>query len=76
MLPVCNRSEHHRRCLAGFGHGPKQLGRVLRFQNALAHARTGARFATVAAAGGYADQAHLAREVRSLAGAPLRDLLR
>jgi AraC-like DNA-binding protein len=33
-------------------------------------------FATVAAEAGYADQAHLAREVRALAGASLTALTR
>jgi AraC-like DNA-binding protein len=65
----------HRRCLAAFGYGPKTLGRILRMNRALAMARTGTSFATVAVAAGYADQAHLAREVKALAGAPLRTLL-
>jgi AraC-like DNA-binding protein len=61
----------HRRCLAAFGYGPKPLARILRMRRALALARGGTPFAAVAAAAGYADQAHLAREVRSLAGVPL-----
>ncbi|MUL44104.1 helix-turn-helix domain-containing protein [Streptomonospora sp. PA3] len=61
----------HRRSLVAFGYGPKLLGRILRFHRALAAARAGTPFAAVAAANGYADQAHLAREVRELAGAPL-----
>lgn len=65
----------HRRCLAAFGYGPKTLSRVLRFNRALALARTGMPFAEVAAAAGYADQSHLARETRSLAGVALRELL-
>lgn len=65
----------HRRSLAAFGYGPKTLGRVLRLQRALASARAGAPFAEVAAVAGYADQAHLAREVKDLAGIPLRRLL-
>ncbi|HEY8372950.1 MAG TPA: helix-turn-helix transcriptional regulator [Pseudonocardiaceae bacterium] len=65
-----------RRCLDAFGYGPKTLQRVLRFQHALRLARGGVPLATVAAEAGYADQAHLAREVRALAGAPLRVLLR
>ncbi|MBZ4020176.1 helix-turn-helix domain-containing protein [Streptomyces purpurogeneiscleroticus] len=61
----------HRRCLAAFGYGPKTLGRVLRLVRALDLARSGMPYAQVAAAAGYADQAHLAREVKALAGAPL-----
>lgn len=66
----------HRRCLNAFGYGPRMLGRILRMNRALDLARTGAAFADVAAVSGYADQAHLSREVRSLAGAPLGVLLR
>jgi AraC-like DNA-binding protein len=65
----------HRRCLVSFGYGPKTLGRILRFDRAVALARTGAGLADVAAATGYADQAHLCREVRDLAGVPLTELL-
>jgi AraC-like DNA-binding protein len=65
-----------RRCEAAFGYGPRTLSRVLRMQRALAMARRGAPFARVAADAGYADQPHLSREVRALAGVPLRDLLR
>jgi AraC-like DNA-binding protein len=65
----------HRRCLTDFGYGPKTLARVLRLGRALELARGGLPFALVAAGAGYADQPHLAREVRALAGLPLRDLL-
>ncbi|MFF3944665.1 helix-turn-helix domain-containing protein [Streptomyces sp. NPDC001902] len=65
----------HRRCLAAFGYGPKTLVRILRLQRALGLARRGHPFADVAAHAGYADQAHLARDVRALAGVPLGDLL-
>ena len=61
----------HRRSLVAFGYGPKVLARILRLQRALALARGGSSFAAAAAEAGYADQAHLAREVRALAGAPL-----
>jgi AraC-like DNA-binding protein len=64
-----------RRCERDFGYGPKTLARVLRFQRALALARAGVPLARVAAESGYADQPHLAREVRSLAAVPLRELL-
>jgi AraC-like DNA-binding protein len=65
-----------RRCSAAFGYGPKMLARVLRLQRALALARKGVPYAEVSARSGYADQAHLARDVKSLAGAPLRELMR
>ncbi len=64
----------HRRSLVAFGYGPKVLARILRLQKALALARSGTSFASAAAEAGYADQAHLAREVRALAGAPLTQL--
>ncbi|MFY1692486.1 helix-turn-helix domain-containing protein [Plantactinospora sp. WMMB782] len=65
----------HRRSLDLFGYGPKTLARILRLRRALALARAGTPAAEVAARTGYADQAHLSREVRSLAGVPLRHLL-
>lgn len=65
----------HRRCLSAFGYGPKTLQRILRMRRALALARRGVPFAAVAAAAGYSDQAHLAREVRALAGMPLGQLV-
>ncbi|MFY1670888.1 helix-turn-helix domain-containing protein [Plantactinospora sp. WMMB334] len=65
----------HRRSLALFGYGPKTLARILRMHRALALARAGTPPAEAAARSGYADQAHLSREVRSLAGVPLGHLL-
>ncbi|GGL18064.1 helix-turn-helix domain-containing protein [Streptomyces flaveus] len=65
----------HRRSLAAFGYGPKTLARVLRLQRALALARAGVPYADTAARTGFADQAHLARDVRELAGMPLGELL-
>ncbi|MEV8532723.1 helix-turn-helix transcriptional regulator [Streptomyces sp. NPDC051211] len=61
----------HRRSLTAFGYGPKTLARVLRLQRALAGVRAGRPYPEVAHTTGYADQAHLAREVRSLAGTTL-----
>jgi AraC-like DNA-binding protein len=62
-----------RRCLPAFGYGPKTLARILRVQRALALARSVRRpgFAEVAAVAGYADQAHLSREIRALTGRTL-----
>jgi AraC-like DNA-binding protein len=65
----------HRRSLHAFGYGPKTLARVLRFDRAVALARAGIALSTVATQTGYADQAHLAREVRQYAGVPLTTLL-
>ncbi|MEW1685233.1 helix-turn-helix domain-containing protein [Streptomyces sp. T12] len=65
----------HRRSLTAFGYGPKTLARILRLRRALALARAGVPFAETAARAGYADQPHLSREVRSLTGVPLRELV-
>lgn len=64
-----------RAALRWYGYGAKHLARVLRLQRALAGARTGAALATVAAEAGYADQPHLARDVRDLTGSRMADLL-
>ncbi|MEU9213041.1 helix-turn-helix domain-containing protein [Streptomyces sp. NPDC048415] len=66
----------HRRSLAAFGYGAKTLARVLRLQRALALARDGVPFADTAVRAEFADQAHLARDVRELAGMTLGELLR
>jgi AraC-like DNA-binding protein len=58
----------HRRCLPIFGYGPRRLCRVLRFRRALDEALSGAPLAQAAFDTGYADQSHLNREVRALAG--------
>lgn len=65
----------HRRCRIAFGYGPKTLARVLRLDRALALARSGRPLAEVGATAGYADQAHLARDVKALTGLTLRSLL-
>ncbi|MGA4975791.1 helix-turn-helix domain-containing protein [Streptomyces cinereoruber] len=61
----------HRRSLDAFGYGPKTLARILRLQRALALVRSGVPYAETAARAGCVDQAHLAREVRSLTGTTL-----
>ncbi|MYW10647.1 helix-turn-helix domain-containing protein, partial [Streptomyces sp. SID2563] len=61
----------HRRALTAFGYGPKTLARVLRLQRALALVRAGLPYADAALAAGCADQAHLARDMRDLAGTTL-----
>ncbi|MEV7006196.1 DUF6597 domain-containing transcriptional factor [Streptosporangium sp. NPDC051022] len=65
----------HRRSLRAFGYGPKTLQRVVRFQRALRLARSGVAPAEVAVVSGYADQSHMANEVRRLAGVPLGRLV-
>ncbi|MFD6221175.1 helix-turn-helix domain-containing protein [Nocardia asteroides] len=64
----------HRRALSAFGYGPKTLARILRFQRALAAVRAGVPAAETAAVTGFADQAHLSREFRDLAGCSVRAL--
>ena len=63
----------HRRSLRAFGYGIATLARLLRFQRFLALAGLGARRSTsslagLAAAAGYADQAHLSRDCRAITG--------
>jgi AraC-like DNA-binding protein len=58
----------HRRSLAAFGYGPAVLRRVLRFRRALELLQAGSPTADAAFDAGYADQPHLSREVRALAG--------
>lgn len=70
----------HRRCKAAVGYGPKMLARVLRFRRFLALATAAAGppdlgLAGLAAAAGYADQAHLTRECTRLAGTTPRRLV-
>lgn len=65
----------HRRSLHAFGYGPKTLARILRLRRALALARRGMPYADTAVRAGYADQAHLARDVRELSGMTLTELL-
>jgi AraC-like DNA-binding protein len=68
-----------RRCHAVVGYGPKTLQRVLRFRRFVARidagppagqagVHPGHDLAALAAQAGYADQAHLTRECRALAG--------
>ena len=59
-----------RRVTAAVGYGPKRLARVLRLRRALALARGGEELAAAAFSAGYADQAHLSRDCRELAGVP------
>ncbi|HEY6758066.1 MAG TPA: helix-turn-helix domain-containing protein [Baekduia sp.] len=81
--------ELHRRFVRDVGYAPKTLQRVLRFQRfmdllQLPHVlhgepagarRPAADLARVAAIAGYADQSHLSREARKIAGLSPRQLL-
>ena len=60
-----------RQCAAVYGYGPATLRRILRFRRALAMLRAGVSVTDTAARAGYADQPHLHREVRDLAGVPV-----
>lgn len=65
-----SRRHLHARFTAEFGIAPKEAARLRRFQrsrNEVLHSR-GRSLAEVAAGCGFADQAHLAREWRELAG--------
>jgi AraC-like DNA-binding protein len=59
-----------RRCLGAFGYGFKTLNRVLRFQRFLSLGTQSFKgsLAEVAASAGYADQAHMTREVQLMSG--------
>jgi AraC-like DNA-binding protein len=59
-----------RHCTAVYGYGPAVLRRILRFRRACGLLHAGVAPAEVAARTGYADQPHLAREIRALAGVP------
>jgi AraC-like DNA-binding protein len=65
-----------RRSAVAFGYGAKTLSRILRMQQALAFIRGGDRAVDSAVRAGYADQSHLSREVKDLAGVPLSQLTR
>jgi len=71
MLAVSER-QLLRRFDATVGYGPKTLQRVLRFRTVLALLAAGQRvdLTALAAQAGYADQAHLTRETKRLAGRP------
>lgn len=61
----------HRRCLTALGYPPSRLARLMRLHRFLVLARTRpfhVTLAELAAAAGYADQAHLSRDSRALTG--------
>ena len=57
-----------RRFAAAVGYGPKTFARVARFRTAVALVRAGTPLAAAAAEAGYADQAHMTREIAAFAG--------
>ena len=68
---ACSPRQLEREFAAGVGLSPKELSRIVRFQNLLrvAGRRPEASWADLAAHGGYADQAHLVREFKAFSGA-------
>jgi AraC-like DNA-binding protein len=59
----------HREIVLWSGLAPKSLGRILRMQRTLAAIRAGrAPLALIALEAGYADQAHMTRELKALTG--------
>ncbi|RVB66322.1 AraC family transcriptional regulator, partial [Mesorhizobium sp. M7A.F.Ca.CA.002.04.1.1] len=74
IASIAERLGWSRKHLAGsfsnaIGMGPKTLSRIVRFNRALGLSRQQAvDWADIAADCGYADQAHLVREFRDLAG--------
>lgn len=66
-----------RRFVEAVGYGPKRFQRIVRLQRLLACTRRNAAqsLAALALEVGYADQSHMTREVRELAGTVPRELL-
>jgi AraC-like DNA-binding protein len=65
----CSERTLRRKCEEAFGYGPKTLERILRFQRFLRRLQASrTSLSALAIESGYADQAHLAREARKLAG--------
>lgn len=63
-----------RRVTSAVGYGPKTLAQVLRFGRTVAASGPAADWGRIAAEQGYADQAHLSRQVRRWSGATPREL--
>ncbi len=67
----------HREVVSWSGLAPKSLARILRMQRCLAALRAGrVPLAELASRLGYADQAHMTRELKTLAGVTPRDVVR
>jgi AraC-like DNA-binding protein len=71
-LSGCSRRSLERRFDAAVGMPPKRLARIVRFQRVFREAREAASagWVEVALRCGYADQSHLIRDFRELAGEP------
>ena len=66
----------HRDLVRWSGLAPKSLARILRMQRCLAALRAGqAPLALLALRLGYADQAHMTRELKALAGVTPREVV-
>jgi AraC-like DNA-binding protein len=80
LATVVGVSDRHlrRRFLTAVGYNPKLFQRILRFQRLLASARIhpSSRLGDLAMIAGYADQAHMTREVGEFAGVRPSALLR
>jgi AraC-like DNA-binding protein len=63
-----------RQCTSVYGYGPATLRRILRFRRGVRLLSEGVPSIEAAARAGYADQPHLHREARELAGVPLASL--
>lgn len=59
-----------------FGYGPKTLARILRMQRVQALASDTGQLVGLALEAGYADQAHLSREIQALCGMTAREFVR
>jgi AraC-like DNA-binding protein len=65
-----NARTMHRQFIAACGYGPKHFQRIMRIQETLrlANSHTPRQLAELAAAAGYADQAHMTRDFRAITG--------
>lgn len=70
--PGVGERQLRRRFRAAVGYGPATFLRVARLQRAAGLAGRFGDLASLAAEAGYADQAHLSRDCRSLTGTPAR----
>jgi AraC-like DNA-binding protein len=66
----CSERQYQRRFRSAFGLSPATWRRLVRWEHAVSGVMGGSALAEVASAFGYADQAHLTRETRHVAGVP------
>lgn len=74
MVNLCER-QLTRSIYGTIGLHPKRFQRIVRLRRAVVAAKAGISLAEAAIDGGYADQAHFTREVKSLTGAAPREIL-